>query len=728
MNKEILQSEYYKEEQYGRIDTNVTWLFNDDRGEVEEIEITPDEFLYVGLPKVPKNKKDILFHDLPKKKQYWRVKEPPAELNRDTAKFYTDYIEQELDRVEKGVWFFNDGKPTYITGLHYYYINHVEIDVGHPDYRERDRFVMYTLRVAEIHPQVKGVIQIKGRRIGSSYIAAALSLHRTSSAKNALSGIVSKTGIDAKTFFTDKLVPMFQSLPFFLQPLTSSGSDPKTALVFKKPRESSKKIAKEGTDTNIGLNSRIEWRNTGVRVFDSTKQHCLILDESAKLEGKEGRNGQWIGIDLMKMWGVLSKTLGLKKKVGIAFVPSTIDELSKGGQQFKDLYESSLLVNIGANGTTPSGLIAYFIPAFDGLEGYIDIYGRSVIDDPEKPVMGVDGDMITQGSKAFLLNERNAQVSERALIEMKREMPFTIREAFYDKAGNSIFDLGKIQSQLDWLESNDTGKLTTKGYFRWKNGERDTEVEFIHADTGDWELSWLPPPEMRNKYKLINNRKTPAHALDFAGGVDSYDINITSDQRGSNGAVAFYCREASSNSSIPSEIKGEFFGVYNGRTRYAEMFYEQVIMATFYYGSPMLAENNKPRILQYFKERGYGEYMVVRPDKHPKDLTKNEKELKGIPSTEQTVISHAEILQQHIDLNVGVKEDGTMGKCYIVDLLNDWRKFEIDNRTRYDLTIASGYALMLGKKTIKPITIPKGFNQAYFKKYDNKGNISKRLK
>ena len=724
--KDIYQSEYLTESATGRIDTNVNWLDVKNKGEVVEVKVTPDKHILVGLPTQPK-KEDILYSELHTKEQYWRVEKPPIGLNRDTVNQYGSFIKREFDKIANGVWFMNDGEPTFITGEHYYYINYIEIDIGHPDYRERDRLFFYAWEVAKIHPKIKGIILVKPRRMGASWIGAAMLLYKLTKTKNGLGGILSKTGTDAKEFFTEKLVLAYNSLPFWLQPLTSSGSDPKSALVFKRPRESGKKTAKEGVDTSVGLNSKIDWRNTKERSYDSMKLTRLLYDESGKLEGKEGRGGKWIGINLIKQWGVLSKTLGLKKKVGVAFLPSTVDDLTAGGAQFKTLFESSLLANINENGSTPSGLLGYFIPAYDGLEGFIDIYGRSVIEDPATPIMGIDGDVIDQGAKTYLQNERNGQVTERALLELKREMPFTIREAFYDQASESIFDLGKIQSQTDWVEESDIGNSVTKGYFKWKDNKQDTEVEWIQSEKGDWQFSWLPPPDMKNKKSHEFGLAKPVHGLDFAGGVDSYDINITSDNRGSNGAVVFYARTQSSNSAIPNEVKGSFFALYNGRTRYANQFYEQVLMACVYLSSPILAENNKPRILHYFKERGYKEFLSFRPDVHPRNLTKNEKELRGIPSSESTVISHGEILQQYIDQNIGVMPDGSMGHCRLLPLLDDWRKFQIDNRTKFDLTVASGYALMLGLKSIKNPIVNASLTKAFFRKYDNNGSMSKAM-
>jgi len=693
------------------------YLIKGDRGEVIEVTPTPDDVpIKIILPKQPP-KKEILFHELPKKRQYWRVQEPPKALTRENKARFADFIIEEIRKTREGVWFYNNGKATYITGLHYYYLNYIKIDVGSPDYRERDRKFLYVWKVVEDHPALRGLILIKPRRMGASWLAAAILLYKLTRIKKGLGGILSKSGTDAKEFFTEKLVMAWHSLPFWLQPLTSSGTDPKTSLNFSRPAERSKKSAKEGVDNSVGLNSKIDYRPTKLRSYDSMKLIRLVYDEVGKIEGKVDSRSKWTGLNLIKQWGVLRKTLGRKKKRGVAFLPSTVGDLSEGGEQFKQLVKRSLLTNLNENGNTPSGLLAYFIPAYDGLEGFIDIYGNSIITDPDEPVQGVDGDVITIGSKTYLDNERKSITDQSELIEFKREMPYTLKEAFYDRAGESILDLGRIQTQQDWLEDVNTKALTIRGKFQWENGVRDSEVVFVEDEYGKMILTYLP--DKPNQYKTRGGMRHPVNGLDFAGGVDSYDIDRTTWGSGSNGALAIFAKE-SANPKIPIEHKNSFVLLYLAREPKAPIFYEQVLMACIYYSTPVLIENNKPRILEYFRERGYGEYLAYRPDKAFHELSLNEKQLRGQPSNEKTIIAHGEELQNYVVDEIGIKQDGTMGRCYIYEILEDWRKFKIDNRTAYDTSVATGLALQLANKFVAQVQRISGSKRAVFKKYSYK--------
>ena len=56
----------------------------------------------IQLPEKPK-KKDILFSNLPKKKQKWSRTEMPSGLSPETASKYAEFISQEFDRRANGV-------------------------------------------------------------------------------------------------------------------------------------------------------------------------------------------------------------------------------------------------------------------------------------------------------------------------------------------------------------------------------------------------------------------------------------------------------------------------------------------------------------------------------------------------------------------------------------------------------------------------------------------------
>jgi hypothetical protein len=173
-----------------------------------------------------------------------------------------------------------------------------------------------------------------------------------------------------------------------------------------------------------------------------------------------------------------------------------------------------------------------------------------------------------------------------------------------------------------------------------------------------------------------------------------------------------------------------FFLEYIARPQTAEMFFEDVLMACIFYGMPLLCENNKPRLLYYFRRRGYRGYSMNRPDKVWNKLSVTEKEIGGIPnSSEDIKQAHASAIETYVDTNIG-KTEGGHGDMYFQRTLEDWAKFNINNRTKHDASISSGLALMACNKNRYTPTAKKEYKSINLgiKKYDNTGASSKMIK
>ena len=132
----------------------------------------------------------------------------------------------------------------------------------------------------------------------------------------------------------------------------------------------------------------------------------------------------------------------------------------------------------------------------------------------------------------------------------------------------------------------------------------------------------------------------------------------------------------------------------------ASIFYEDVLMCAFFYGYPLLVENNKYGIVRYFESRGYDGYLMDRPDFLKVPGSSKNVRTKGIPSNSQDVIqSHAQAIEAYIHNHVGIKpESDEFGNMYFNKTLEDWIGYKIDNRTKFDLTISSGLALLAAQK------------------------------
>jgi hypothetical protein len=141
---------------------------------------------------------------------------------------------------------------------------------------------------------------------------------------------------------------------------------------------------------------------------------------------------------------------------------------------------------------------------------------------------------------------------------------------------------------------------------------------------------------------------------------------------------------------------------------------------------PILCENNKPRLLYHFKNRGYRGYSLNRPDKRYNKLSKTERELGGIPNTSEDVKqSHASAIESYIEKYIGIdfagdyRDQGDMGVMYFGRTLEDWAKFDISNRTKFDAAISSGLAIMANQKHLYTPSQEKSKISVNFARYNN---------
>jgi hypothetical protein len=685
--------------------------------------------LHIGLPITPKLEATT--------KNYWYKHDYPKELNRINSIFqwnemprefkdkWIEYIETEFDKREQGHWFINDKHPTYITGAHYIYLQWTKIDVGSADYREANRIFFIYWEACKADKRCFGMIYLKIRRSGFSFMGSSEAVNTATMARDARVGILSKTGSDAKKMFTDKVVPISQHLPFFFKPIQDGMDKPKTELAYRIPASkiTKKNMHEVGNEEMDGLDTTIDWKNTDDNSYDGEKLLLLVHDES----------GKWLKPnDILNNWRVTKTCLRLGSKIiGKCMMGSTSNALNKGGGRFKKLYENSSVIKRNANGMTKSGMYSLFIPMEWNMEGFIDKYGFPVFRTPQKEVLGVDDEMIDFGAIDYWENEVASLKSDPdALNEFYRQFPRTESHAFRDESKASLFNLTKIYQQIDYNDSLMTDRHVTRGSFHWLNGEKDTQVVFSPDIRGRFLVSWTPEKGLQNKIIIKNGIKYPGNEHLGAFGCDSYDISGVVGGGGSNGAL-----HGLTKFNMDNAPSNEFFLQYVARPQTAEVFFEEVLMACVFYGMPILAENNKPRLLYHFKNRGYRGFSMNRPDKVYNKLSKTERELGGIPnSSEDVKQSHASAVESYIEKYVGLDIEGTyrasdeIGSMIFTRTLEDWAKFDINNRTRYDATISSGLAIMAIQKHLYQPQKKESKISVNFARYRNKGIYSELIK
>jgi hypothetical protein len=689
--------------------------------------------LKVGLPKTPEK---INGKDLKQSEQFFKIPNKPESLNKiktiydfqnyseDIKEKYYSYIDDEFNHRDAGYWFMCNGSPNYITGSHYTYLTWTKIDVGSPDFRQANRIFYYFWEACKADKRSYGMCYLKNRRSGFSFMASSETVNLATISKDSRFGILSKTGADAKKMFTDKVVPISINYPFFFKPIQDGMERPKTELSYKIPskrltRNSLKETGKEEEKMGEGLDTTIDWKNTGDNSYDGEKLQLLVHDESGKWERPD---------NILNNWRITKTCLRLGAKiVGKCMMGSTSNSLAKGGDNFKKLFYNSDVTNRNRNGQTASGLYSLFIPMEWGYEGFIDKYGYPVFDTPSEPLEGIDGEKIFTGVIEHWENEVDGLKHDSdALNEYYRQFPRSEKHAFRDETVNSLFNLTKIYEQIDFNEEMTMAGHVVQGTFSWKNGIKDTEVIWVPTKNGRFKVTWIPPVSMQNNSILKGGLKYPGNDGLGAFGCDSYDISGTVSGSGSNGAL-----HGLTTFSMVSDVpNSKFFLEYVARPQTAEIFFEEVLMALVFYGMPILCENNKPRLLYHLKRRGYRGYSMNRPDKLKGNLSKTELELGGIPnSSEDIKQAHAAAIESYIEEYVGSKDENH-GNMFFQRTLEDWAKFDISKRTAYDASISSGLAIMACRKHLYRPSAERTVKKLdfTFSKYKNEGSRSELIK
>lgn len=610
----------------------------------------------VYLPKQP-DEKLIDGYGLPPKEQRWHAPQLPVKLKQLLSKHNTleelnnaiynnqheyskeiEWIKREWDRRLNGYWFFNNGKATYMDGWHYFYCGYWHLDIGLPEYRYRDYLWFHFARFCYTDTKLPNGVCLgrrlcygfnypKHRREGATYKAQCINYEIISRTRNAHGGIQSMDGPSSKAVFLDKLVPPWQKMAFFFKPRYTGNSDPKTRLYFDQIAVSAS--AKGGVaNIDIGLQSKITYASSANRgAYDGDKLMFYHDDETGKCleENVYARH--------MVTKKCLSQANG-RIIHGLTIKTSTVGGMIKeGGQNFYKLCKDSMWEERNDNGETITGLYNLFIPAYVCLDGFIDIYGNPVIDDPTEddlwripyPTRDVNGKLI--GAKTYLDNARKAYMKEdnhdaqTNFEEEVRMFPTSFNECFISEGGVSGLPIHKITKRIKELQFATNSSLGIEiGNFKWLNDRKDGTVIFEKTSNGRFKVSLLPVINNRKEKisiwdvtGMINTYK-PSGVIKFVSSADPYQFLKTENRRLSMGAGStFMLRDEEID---PDEKHVDLWETYRTVCTYVyrpedpDDFAEDMLMMCVYYESMMYPEINIDLIWKYFRRRGYLGYLL----------------------------------------------------------------------------------------------------------------------
>lgn len=690
----------------------------DPEGSVGEIVVIND--LRIALPKPPIRQK-IEFWNKSRDEQYWRRKGPPAELNMKSAKNFEEFIEGEYIKKRNGHWFYNYGKRTYITGAHWFLMTHcyTGAEGGYYYFSEAQQKLFYFMEAMWCDQRCLGMVLEKIRRFGATDCVMAFSLCKTTSARNKISGMTSKTDTDAKSNFF-RLTTMFSRLPFYMKPMCIDEKS-KTELEFAQPGSRIKKAGKEKESIDVALNTRMSYRPTQESSYDGDALYVYIGDEFSKWKKQNGNT--------LTHFSMVRKCLTKGRRItGKAIFLSTVefvtgkdanDPDALAGDRYRELYYSSDPKKRDDNGQTKTNLYKLFISCYEHYEGFIDKYGRTIVEDPPKPVRTMDGEYVSVGVRTYLDNSDKAlEDSPRQQLEERRKNPRVEEDGFAIAANMCMFNQANIKKQLKYNSTLD-GTHLLRGNFEWYQGIQDSgNVVFVEKPEGRFLVSWIPEEGLRNNVKEENGLWVPLNRNIGNFGIDPYRVNKPTDGGGSKGAIHGFSTVNSS--GAPNH---NFFLEYINRPESKEIFFEDAIKAMVFYGMPALIENNVNNLIDELYRRRYRKFSMQRTDKEKDRLSDDERVRGGMPSTSENVSQMMNAaIESFIETSVGQSE------MYFDATLLDWLSFDDKNRTKHDAAISSAYALIgatrRNRRKIGEAEAPK-ISAPLFKIYENNGTYGR---
>ena len=620
-------------------------------------------------------------------KRFWEI----MEKERDHYEKEIQFIKHVWWWRTYGYFFYNDGEITFIPPDYFDFLNFwqtpdINEDTGDYffEYREKDRLrYLYKWYLENTHEAfahydnegraVKkngryemvdmgtrvfyGTGEPKTRRSGATTQAIHKIWKIGCTKYGAFTTMVSMDGDKAEEHYYKKLIPGWNSYPLWLRPITSGTKRPS-------------KIKLESPTQIYGipeLRSVISFtKSAGEKKNDGEKIHGMLSDE-------EGKGGP----DVYERWNVNMLTMSLNLGmtiIGWSDHPSTVEQMEGGGlAYYKMMLQSDFYVRYQEKGQTISGLARIFNPNYEGTGGFVDRFGRSVVDAPTERQISLSPNAefakkkrglrdIMQSERDQLLRDGSAEAMDK-YRSMRRKQPMEWDECWLGEAGDIGFNMEIIDKRL--AEHRRLKIIHQEPVIRGNFiGDLLNPIWQTDPDHGRFLMSAKMVPALANQ-KIITPMWDAYHGAivphygpilptNFVGSGDvfSFDNKDISRQRESrsrlsDGGIAIFMGRNMSTDEADDMSKWtgyKFVLSYRFRATLKE-YCEDVARAHVYWGAMFYPERNKEILWQFFIENNLGGYLL-----HDIDiLTGKRSDKPGFFSLEKSKDELFSWLKQYID-------------------------------------------------------------------------------
>jgi len=653
----------------------------------------------------------ILYADLPQDEQYFKREHIPftddelvevASVPFDDrkskyTKLQAEWVEREENRMTygNGVYSSINGEITYIPPSYWGYINHWTLENGElPEYREPDRLFFLFMEYICFETDILAVTRGKSRRIGATSVGFYWMWWICGRLPEKRGGSISFNDDAAKKNFQTMFMRGFKSMiPCFVRDFDSSAE---TFMRFVKPVEKAKKGVIRKRE---GLNSYCDYLANSLNAYDSGRLSYGLFDEGGKYEKT----------DINTFWSKVSPTLKIgRRKVGFAYLPTTVNPKNKGGENYEKFWKESNQNEINPNTGNAYGLytkhkvVRYFVPATEGYAGCIDKFGKSVIDDPIEPVMGNDGNWIMRGSLSIILEERSLKEGEQ-LMEHRRDFPLDEYDMFAFASGACEFNEENIQTQIQWIQENPSQCYWRQMRLNFKKeniktvgGTKEKKIRIVSPmddEKGGWFILEYPMEE--NKFIDRNGFIEPLNSQCYQIGVDTTQDRIA--VAGSNPAICVFKKSLLINESGQLIEKGLYpVALWISPTRLDIHFDEEVLKACLWYGCKANYEiDRRTDFYRFFCNENCRSFLTWTPTIMRNPLKPNKQPEYGSRSGDPFQLAQMlQISKWYMDGDSQVIYNGHVHRIKHEGLLKEALYYNHLDRTKSDLFVSLQMALV----------------------------------
>lgn len=586
-----------------------------------------------------------------------------------------EHLEEEIQWMRNviwkryfGEWVFIDGQLIWIPPRYYMYLNfwNMSVPTGYslPEFRIRDwksactnHYLRHTSEALG-NLNKKGVamkdggkyeiidrgvrlfygsIRPKNRRSGATHEALNEAHETVCTGIGKKATTVSKSVDDVEEFFSEMLLPAWRLMPMFLKPVWLGSQPDGMKIEYKTP---------SNVLNERGMSSILYYvKTTDEVVLDSKRLDFILLDEQGKRTGG-GR------VDVSERYEISKQTLATGNGAnihGFCLNPSTAEEMEDGAQQYKAMCDMSNFYERNPTGQTKTGLMLVYFPAQYCLEGFVDCFGKAVVDTPTERQINLTKKhfpfkksmfvKIGVGAKRYLLDQRNQYLASgtpedlKAYRALMRKHPMRYAESWIGDSGDMGFPIIKIDSRIADLEYSYVN-LVDFGKFKWKN-VFGGDVEWEPLDEGNsearFEFSYHIKSQFANRKKQVRVYNGITRRVEwqmgpvdprFILGGDTFGFDNPSEvkmrrdigdkSRKSDGGIGGYYPYDHRIDIGKDRVEWDsdrFILSYRAKPPSSDAYNEDLLMAAIYLGAWVYPERNITNTWEYFIKKGFGGYL-----------------------------------------------------------------------------------------------------------------------